>query len=98
MKKVKKYLFLSIINFLFLGEMNIGKIILINSIIGCFIFVEGVLEMIIKFFRVKYFDNFIVKIYWGGLEFIEYFFDSVENLYKMFKSLDKEDRKEKLIY
>lgn len=61
--------------------MNIWKIILINKIIGYNVLFEGVLEMIIKIFRVKYFDNFIVKIYRSGLEFIEYFVDSDENLY-----------------
>lgn len=98
LKKAKKYLFLSTINFLFSGETNTGKTTLINSIIGRPIFAEGVLEMTTKFFRVKHSDNFIAKIYRGGSEPTEHSFDSVENLHKMLKSVDKENRKETPIY
>lgn len=58
--------------------MGIGKSILINKFIGYDVLVYGVLEIIGRIYRVKYWEKMRVKIYWSGCgEFNEYFFNSV---------------------
>lgn len=52
--------------------MRVGKSDLINKFIGYEILVEGVLEIIVKIYRVKYFVKIGVVKYWvGNLELME---------------------------
>lgn len=79
--------------------MNVGKSILINKFIGYDVLVIGIVEIIGIIYRVMYFEKMRVKVYYCGcLEFNEFFFNSVGELYKFFKNLENMDIEDSLVF